>query len=70
MTNFQPEIMEMFAPGEELVVYENMQDLVEKSIWYLEHDEERKRIASNGYEKVKNTYTFENCISHMFAKLH
>ena len=47
-----------------------MQDLVEKSIWYLEHDEERKRIASNGYEKVKNTYTFENCISHMFAKLH
>lgn len=70
MTNFQPEIVEMFVPGEELVVYENMQDLVEKSIWYLEHDEERKRIASNGYEKVKNTYTFENCISHMFAKLH
>ena len=61
MTNFQPEIVEMFVPGEELV---------EKSIWYLEHDEERKRIASNGYEKVKNTYTFENCISHMFAKLH
>ena len=70
MTNFQPEIVEMFVPGEELVIYENMQDLVEKSIWYLEHDEERKRIASNGYEKVKNTYTFENSISYMFAKLH
>ena len=32
--------------GEELVIYTDMEDLVEKAAYYLEHDEEREWIVT------------------------
>ncbi|HCH82697.1 MAG TPA: hypothetical protein DE316_06400 [Eubacterium sp.] len=34
-------------------------DLIAKVDYYLSHDDERLRIACNGYEKVKSECTFE-----------
>ncbi len=34
-------------------------DLIAKVDYYLSHDDERRRIACNGYEKVKSECTFE-----------
>lgn len=59
ITNFQSELLDYFVPGEDLVIYENLDDLLFKVAYYLEHEEERKRIAQNGYEKVKALYTVE-----------
>ena len=52
LTNYQPEIAEFFADGEELVMYTSMADLVQKVIYYLEHDRERVLIAANGQKAV------------------
>ena len=68
ITNYQPEIAEVFEPGNDLVVYENMTDLVTKVMWYLKHDEERERIAKNGFDKVKRLCTFEKRLEQIFAK--
>ena len=59
ITNYQQEIAENFEDGRELVIYEDIPDLIAKVDYYLSHDDERLRIACNGYEKVKSECTFE-----------
>lgn len=59
ITNYQAELYDLFTPGEDLVVYESLEDLVEKVQYYLEHEEERKQIAMHGYETVKQYHTYD-----------
>ena len=59
LTNFQQDMLEFFVPGEDFVYYESRQDLLYKIGYYLEHEEERKIIADNGYRKVKMNHTIE-----------
>ncbi len=58
ISNYQQEIPEIFTPGEDIVLYESIPDLLELIEYYLEHDDERRTIAYNGYMKVKNEYTY------------
>ena len=58
ITNYQEELYELFVPGEDFVVYESIEDLFEKAVFYMEHDAERERIARHGYETVSQRYTF------------
>lgn len=69
ISNYQPEIAEYFTIGEDLVVYDSMNDLRDKIIYYLENEDERKRISYNGYKKVKELYTYENMLSLMFEEI-
>ncbi len=48
---------EMFKDGEDLVVYED-DEIVEKVKYYLEHDEEREKIARRGYEISHAAHTY------------
>ena len=59
ITNYQQEIAEYFEDGRELVIYEDIPDLIAKVNYYLKHDDERRRIALNGYEKVRSEAAFE-----------
>ncbi len=59
ITNYQAELYDLFTPGEDLVVYESLEDLVEKVQYYLGHEEERKQIAMHGYETVKQYHTYD-----------
>lgn len=52
LSNYQAELVEMFSYGEEMVVYESMEDAVEKCYFYLEHEDLRRNIADNGKQKV------------------
>ena len=40
-------------------IYENMDELKQKVEYYLSHEDIRKEIAHNGYEKVKAMHTYE-----------
>lgn len=59
LSNYQPELPEYFEIGKELDCYENMAELKQKINFYLSHDDIRKEIAQNGYEKVKAMHTYE-----------
>ncbi len=59
LSNYQPEIPELFELDKEIVVYTSYQDMIEKATYYLEHDEERAEIARRGYEKVKRYHSYE-----------
>ena len=58
LSNYQPELAEMFIDGEEMVMYYSREDLVQKVKYYLENDEERCRIAENGRKKIEREFDY------------
>lgn len=69
LTNYQPRMEEYFCIGDEIVVYEDKKDLIDKINYYMLHEEERKEIASKGKKKVEEFYTLEHRIADMFYLL-
>ncbi len=65
ITNYQSEIPNLFEIGKDLVVYESIEDLIDKCDYYLAHDKERKEIAQNGYRKVKEYHNCKNRVRTM-----
>ena len=67
MTNYQSDFLEYFTPDEDYVYYEDIADLIEKTGYYLSHEEERIRIAKNGYHKVKEAHTYRKRVDQMLV---
>jgi spore maturation protein CgeB len=65
ITNYQPELLMYFENGKDLVIFEDEEDLIEKVKYYLSHEEERKVIAMNGYNKVKNLHKYSDRFDEM-----
>lgn len=68
MTNFQAEIPDYFAVGEEIETYSSQEELLEKCAYYLEHERRRAEIAQQGYEKVRNCHTYPIRVSRMMEQ--
>lgn len=62
LTNYQTEIEEYFEIGKEIEVYHNIPELIEKVDYYLRHEEQRIRIAINGYQKVRKDFTYKKAL--------
>lgn len=67
LTNYQEEIAEYFVNEEDCVIYESLEDLYAKAVFYLKHDARRQQIAQNGMEKVKRAFTFEERLRKMLS---
>lgn len=67
ISNYQPEIAELFVPDKDIVLYDSIGDLLNKIGYYLEHDDERIAIAASGREKVKNYHTYDIRLAQMFS---
>lgn len=52
LTNYQPEIEELFIDGVDLAIYRDLDEFEDKVRYYLSHEDERIRIAMNGYKKA------------------
>lgn len=66
LSNYQAEIPELFVPGEDIVLYDSIPDMLSKIEYYLEHEDERLAIAKSGYEKVKQFHSYDERIKMMF----
>lgn len=69
LTNYQAELPLFFKEGEDLVCFDGIEDMREKVGYYLEHEEERKRIAENGYRKVRECHSYINRMQSMLEIL-
>ncbi|SFB95506.1 glycosyltransferase family protein [Butyrivibrio sp. YAB3001] len=58
LTNYQEEIAERFVDGEDLVIAYTPEEMVEKTAYYLDHEEERQQIARNGQKKVFENFAY------------
>ncbi len=67
LTNYQSDFQEFFVPGEDYVYYDSYDDLLVKAEYYLSHDKEREEIAQSGFNKVKQSHSYEARIDQMFG---
>ncbi len=58
LTDDQRDISNLFEIDREIVVFKNIEDVIAKIKYYLNHDHERKLIATAGYQRVKREHTF------------
>lgn len=66
ISNYQAEIPEHFIPDEDIVLYDNIPDLLNKIGYYLKHDDERCQIAKNGHAKVTEFHSYDVRLQEMF----
>ena len=65
LSNYQPELAEL-VPSNACVMYESVLDAYEKAQYYLQHEDERKKIAHRGYEVMKKDFTYRDRLETMF----
>ncbi|MCR5674548.1 MAG: glycosyltransferase [Lachnospiraceae bacterium] len=58
LTNYQPEIDELFVVGRDLEVYHSFDEMVDKVNYYLRHEKERLQITLNGHRRVREEYSY------------
>lgn len=58
LTSWNPEVASIFEDGKHLVLYKDLDEAVEKAKYYIEHDDEREKIAQAGFEEVRSKHTF------------
>lgn len=59
ITNYQAELPELFEAGVDLETYSDMEELCDKTAYYLKHDSAREKIAINGFEKICRLHTYD-----------
>ena len=59
ITNYQEEIPEIFTPGEDLVMYGSVDELIYLCGYYMDHKDEARQIARNGYDTLRTNYTYD-----------
>lgn len=67
LSNYQQELVELFSYGEDMAVYESMEDAVAKCEFYLRHDELRRQIALNGRQKVLKEHDMMDVLGRMLG---
>lgn len=67
LSNYQAELAEYFTYGESIVWFESPEDLVDKCAYYLDHDDERKKIAALGHEIAAKELAYEVLLPKVFA---
>lgn len=55
-------VEDLFVDGEDIVYYSDAEDAINKLRYYIDHPEERERIAANGRKKVMEAHTVSHRI--------
>jgi spore maturation protein CgeB len=72
LVEYFDELTEFFEPDREIVLFENTDELIEKSKYYLRHTVEREKIRSAGLRRARAEHTwharFEMLFNHLGLK--
>ena len=66
MTSVANNLSDYYTPGEQIVTFDNANDLVDKVRYYLSHEQERKRIADAGRLRTLAEHTYEQRFNEIF----
>ncbi len=58
-----------FENGKEIVIAESVQDLIDKTKYYLEHSNERESIAAAGYKRMLKDHQWHHRFEHIFKEV-
>jgi spore maturation protein CgeB len=58
VTDHKANLSDLFEIGKEIVSYRDTQDLVEKVVYYSDHEEERAEMALAGQKRTLADHTY------------
>ena len=67
LVNHNPELEELFKPGEDIVYFHDTEEMKEKIQYYIEHEPLRRQIADNIYQK-RHLHTTANRLEELFSQ--
>ena len=65
LSDYREELAEYFVEGEDFALARTPEEFVTLAGYYLEHEEERERIALSGQKKVLENYTHDKVFAEM-----
>ncbi|MCM8808453.1 MAG: glycosyltransferase [Candidatus Omnitrophica bacterium] len=60
ITDYKDNLNELFKIGEEIEIYRNTDELIDKISFYLENEDQRKKIAEAGQKRTLTEHNYEN----------
>ena len=63
LTAYTPCLEELFGRGKELDWFETIEECCDRIEYYLQHDEERQKIARDGYRLAHNEYSYDKMVA-------
>ena len=68
VTNLQEEMYWFFEEGRSIVTFQGLEEMKEKTLYYLERESERLRIIENGRKIIKETFDFSVLLPQILHK--
>jgi spore maturation protein CgeB len=59
LVDYRSELPDVFTPGEEIVCFRDLEELRNQIGYYLEHPDERRRIAEKARSRVLKEHTYQ-----------
>ena len=69
LTAYSPGLEEIFGRGKELDWFESIEECCDKISYYLQHDEERRKIAAAGYRLAHGQYSYDAMVNRIAAEV-
>jgi len=69
LTEYAPGIENYFEIDKEIVCFHNAEEMIDKVIYYVEHDAERRAIAQAGWRRAVREYTSFHMIAKVFSEI-
>jgi spore maturation protein CgeB len=69
LTNHLPDLHLYYVPNEEVVTFANTSELIDKARYFLDHETERRVIASAGLERTLRDHTYEQRFKNLFSEM-
>lgn len=69
ITSPADDLDQFYEPDKEMVFYSHLDELASKINYYLEHDNERERIAEAGYQKTLRFHSYEKRFQEIFKSI-
>ena len=68
ITDFRPELLNFFKPERDIIIYEDTEELIDKTDFYLAHDAIRRNIIDNAYKIITENHTCDIRIKEILEK--
>ncbi|MBA7679143.1 hypothetical protein ES703_87426 [subsurface metagenome] len=69
LTEYAPGIGKYYEIGKEIVCFQNSEEMIDKIVYYLNHDEERRAIAQAGWRRASSEHTSFHVVSRVFGEI-
>lgn len=68
ISDYREEMAELFVPDKEIILFESIEEFLDKSSYYLERDAKRNAIAVAGKKRIEREYNYKKILPTIFER--